>query len=134
MTLNELIEVLTEIRDEFKNGDVPVTLYMGDDIRELQPWDIDRIEEGGRLRNVDINANKLNTMANYLVAYTLRHQTQKDTFLEHYQLFLADEYPDGDAKKAAQENYDRIVSGAIDNDKWYVWHASIAAIVNDTDH
>jgi len=66
----------------------------------------------------------------YIVAYTLKHRTEPNKFVDYWMTFIEGESPD--PKQSAIDYYNAIINQDGD-DEWYVWTACVSAVIESTD-
>ena len=71
-------------------------------------------------------------MANYMVAYTLKHNETLDTFEDHYIIFKDEEWK-GNALEEATKSANELLDSDGDKDDWRMWTLHVAEIVMSTD-
>jgi hypothetical protein len=67
---------------------------------------------------------------NYIVAYTLKHRTEPDTFEDYWMIYKEGELPN--PKQSAIDYYNDIIE-QDGGEQWYVWTACVSVVIESTD-
>lgn len=69
-------------------------------------------------------------MATYIIAYTLKHKTIPNKFIDEYNIYMEEE---GFTKKDVQKIYDELIEKDGNKRNYYLWTASISRMLVSTE-